>query len=405
MSDHGAAGLVARWGFEAPNGPSSVNPKSGAFGIAQWLGPRKPGVAGDASFDGQLAYAAKELNGPESRAAGFLRNANDPASAAQGASAFERAENYNASTNTDTLTARTEAAIPGVMSAGVKAAPAVGGIPDTASRVAEGGRFQGTMNVGGTVFPFATGGHARGASGAGDYEVHGFDPNALGGRGAFRTADQGGRSAIEIHDSFGQEDVNKIVTSGCFAVPTSQYPELKRILSSELEKNGGRMTLRIGSDGNGEIVPIGTPPHVSVASSGGQSVAPINPSNPVVASSLNRSQDQVAQATPQPTARDYDTAPQTPADWTGTRDQYIQSLKPRADNAPVGPPSTVAPSGGGLPERGPTALPAGDQQWLDHYQDQQQDEIANGSPRASTLSRGINRCVGGSHLSPNDSRG
>jgi hypothetical protein len=73
-------------------------------------------------------------------------------------------------------------------------------VPDTVSArnsgVVEGGRFQGTMNVGGTVFPFATGGQHRGASGPGEYGVQGFDPNALGGRGAFRVADQGGRSAF-----------------------------------------------------------------------------------------------------------------------------------------------------------------------------------------------------------------
>ena len=74
LSKWGAAGLVARWAaIEAKGGPSSVNPNSGAFGIAQWLGRRKPGIAGNTDFEAQLAYAARELNTTEQNAASALR--------------------------------------------------------------------------------------------------------------------------------------------------------------------------------------------------------------------------------------------------------------------------------------------------------------------------------------------
>jgi hypothetical protein len=64
LSPMGAAGLVARWAaVESPGGPGSVNPVSGAFGVGQWLGDRKAGIAGDTSFDDQLSYAISELNG------------------------------------------------------------------------------------------------------------------------------------------------------------------------------------------------------------------------------------------------------------------------------------------------------------------------------------------------------
>lgn len=109
VSDLGARALVARWsGVEAAGGPSSVNPSSGAFGIGQWLGARKRGIAGNTNFDAQLDHAIGELNGPERRARDRLNSAATPAEAATGASMFERAEGYNARTGRDNFTGQTE---------------------------------------------------------------------------------------------------------------------------------------------------------------------------------------------------------------------------------------------------------------------------------------------------------
>lgn len=107
LSQAGAAGLVSRWTLEAPGGPTSVNPNGGASGIAQWLGSRKTSAATSGDFDQQLSYAAQELNGSEKRAGDLLRSATDADSAARGATAYERAEYYNPSTNTDVLTKQT----------------------------------------------------------------------------------------------------------------------------------------------------------------------------------------------------------------------------------------------------------------------------------------------------------
>lgn len=107
LSQAGAAGLVSRWTLEAPGGPTSVNPYGGASGIAQWLGSRKTAAATSGDFDQQLAYAAQELNGSEKRAGDLLRSATDADSAARGATAYERAEYYDSSTNTDVLTKQT----------------------------------------------------------------------------------------------------------------------------------------------------------------------------------------------------------------------------------------------------------------------------------------------------------
>lgn len=115
LSALGAAGLVSRWAnVEATAGPTAVNPYSGAFGIAQWLGSRLPAIKGNTNFDAQLAYAVRELNGSEARAGNVLRNAQTVAEAARGASMYERAEGYNPATGIDNWTAKTASGIPSI---------------------------------------------------------------------------------------------------------------------------------------------------------------------------------------------------------------------------------------------------------------------------------------------------
>lgn len=102
LTEDGAKALVSRWRFvESPGGPTAVNPKSGAAGIAQGLGSRRAGYTG--SFDDQLKNAARELNGSEGRAKKLL---NTPGMAAVGASQFERAEGYDPKTGRDNFTDR-----------------------------------------------------------------------------------------------------------------------------------------------------------------------------------------------------------------------------------------------------------------------------------------------------------
>lgn len=116
LSPIGAAGLVSRWAnVESSQGPASINPYSGAFGIAQWLGARLPPIRGNTSFEAQLAYVVRELNSTESRAGQILRNATSADVGAVGASTYERAEGYNAATGRDNFTARTASGIPAVL--------------------------------------------------------------------------------------------------------------------------------------------------------------------------------------------------------------------------------------------------------------------------------------------------
>jgi hypothetical protein len=108
LSEMGAAGLVARWsGVEAAGGPSSRNPKSGAEGINQALGSRKPAGFSSWNLDKQLDYIIGTDLPSEGRALAQLRGAKTMADAAIGASMYERAEGYNKVTGIDNFTAST----------------------------------------------------------------------------------------------------------------------------------------------------------------------------------------------------------------------------------------------------------------------------------------------------------
>lgn len=116
LSDMGAKGLISRWvNVEASGGPNeSNNIGGGHYGIAQWSRSRGASVWGNPDFDAQLALAIKELNGPEKIAASILRNATTAEQGAIGASAFERAENYNPFTHRDNFTGKTLAGMKGI---------------------------------------------------------------------------------------------------------------------------------------------------------------------------------------------------------------------------------------------------------------------------------------------------
>ena len=115
FSEAGARGFVSRWkNVEATGGPASVNPTSGAFGIAQWLGSRKTGIAGNTNFDDQLSHVIKEVQSTERRAGDLARRAKTADEGATAASMFERAEGYNPRTGRDFFTGTTAAGVPGI---------------------------------------------------------------------------------------------------------------------------------------------------------------------------------------------------------------------------------------------------------------------------------------------------
>lgn len=93
-----AAGIVARLAAESGGGvrldPNAVNPSSGAYGIAQWLGARKPAaVATRGDLDKQLDLVWQEFQTSEAASFARIRQATTAHDAATAMEGFERAGN------------------------------------------------------------------------------------------------------------------------------------------------------------------------------------------------------------------------------------------------------------------------------------------------------------------------
>ena len=77
VSDAAARGSIAGAIAESRLNPNAVNPKSGAYGIGQWLGSRKAALFGQygasPTFDQQLRFLLSELKGGDRGGASVLR--------------------------------------------------------------------------------------------------------------------------------------------------------------------------------------------------------------------------------------------------------------------------------------------------------------------------------------------
>ena len=86
LQPHHTAGIIGNLFQESGMDPAAVNPKSGAYGMGQWLGPRKQALFDFAEARGvhpsdpytQMDFLINELRGPESKAYSRLVNANTP---------------------------------------------------------------------------------------------------------------------------------------------------------------------------------------------------------------------------------------------------------------------------------------------------------------------------------------
>ena len=63
------------------------------------------------------------------------------------------------------------------------------------------------------------------------------------------------REGVLIHQSGHGESSSDITSSGCFAVAHSQWDRAKAAIQQKLAPYGGRGTLRVGPDGNAEVLP------------------------------------------------------------------------------------------------------------------------------------------------------
>lgn len=90
FAPHQAAGIIGNFEQESSLNPGAVNPKSGAYGLAQWLGPRKDALHKYASsmgsspddLDTQIGFLVNELNTTEREASKALAQTKTPQEAA-----------------------------------------------------------------------------------------------------------------------------------------------------------------------------------------------------------------------------------------------------------------------------------------------------------------------------------
>lgn len=84
-----SAGLVGNLMVESSMNTRALNPYSGAYGIAQWLGSRKTALfnkyGNNPTLDQQLDFIWHELNSSHSRGLRMLRQSNNPSDAAANA--------------------------------------------------------------------------------------------------------------------------------------------------------------------------------------------------------------------------------------------------------------------------------------------------------------------------------
>jgi hypothetical protein len=98
LSREQSAGIVARLAAESGGGarldPNAVNPTSGAYGIAQWLGSRKPAAtATGGDLDRQLELVWREFQTSERSAFNAIRSTRSAYDSAVAMEQFERAGN------------------------------------------------------------------------------------------------------------------------------------------------------------------------------------------------------------------------------------------------------------------------------------------------------------------------
>lgn len=97
LSRISSAALVGGLTQESQMSTTAQNPKSGALGLAQWLGDRKTSMLGSgagANFNKQLDFIWHELLGPENAAYQKLKSAKTMNQALLGAASFERFNGY-----------------------------------------------------------------------------------------------------------------------------------------------------------------------------------------------------------------------------------------------------------------------------------------------------------------------
>lgn len=96
------AGILGSWQQESNFDPTNINPKTGAFGLGQWVGSRKAALFSYAQSNNldpyqiltQIAFFDYEMRSIEGRAFAMLQNATSPTDAVTAMNYYERFSGY-----------------------------------------------------------------------------------------------------------------------------------------------------------------------------------------------------------------------------------------------------------------------------------------------------------------------
>lgn len=139
--------------------------------------------------------------------------------------------------------------------------------PDQAGRPAgpgKQGRLTGNISLGGKQYPYASGGARTPSVPYGEYPITpGLEGPKIRNRpgGGFAVAGNTPgiqdpllnrlRTGIAIHAT-SSNDLDRMMTEGCFGVRKEDWPEFKRSLQEKMAREG-QLTITLGQDGNAQI--------------------------------------------------------------------------------------------------------------------------------------------------------
>jgi hypothetical protein len=100
LPDHQVAGIMGAASGESAFNPAAVGDRGSSLGLFQWRGARAAGLRAAVpdwrtNTQGQLDYAWGEMQGPESRAFGSLRNSRNALDATRAMAGFERPRGFS----------------------------------------------------------------------------------------------------------------------------------------------------------------------------------------------------------------------------------------------------------------------------------------------------------------------
>jgi hypothetical protein len=125
------------------------------------------------------------------------------------------------------------------------------------------GRLTGNISLGGKQYPYASGGWKTPSVPYGEFPITpgqegskirgrpGGGVSVAGSTGIFDPLLKRMRTGIALHAT-SSNDLDRMMTEGCFGVRKEDWPEFKRVLQEKMAREG-QLTITLGEDGNAKI--------------------------------------------------------------------------------------------------------------------------------------------------------